>query len=48
MSSSQIGRLAVGDVVSLGHRTSKPLEVTSASSTFGYAIPGAAASSWRL
>jgi len=41
MSSSQIGRLAVGDVLSLGHRTTKPLEVTSAASTFGYAIPGA-------
>ncbi len=29
MSSSQIGRLAVGDVISLGHRTTQPLEVTS-------------------
>jgi len=41
MSSSQIGRLAVGDVIALGHRTSQPLEVTSASSIFGHAIPGA-------
>ena len=41
LSSSQIGRLAVGDVISLGHRTSKPLEITSAASTFAHAIPGA-------
>jgi len=31
----------VGDVVSLGHRTSRPLSVTSASTTFARAIPGA-------
>lgn len=39
--SSQIGRLNVGDVLNLGHRTSKPLAITSASSTFALAIPGA-------
>lgn len=41
ISSSQIGQLAVGDVLSLGHRTSRPLSVTAASSTFALAIPGA-------
>jgi flagellar motor switch protein FliM len=40
LASSQIGRLAVGDVVSLNHRTTKPLSVTSASTTFAHAIPG--------
>jgi flagellar motor switch protein FliM len=39
--SSQIGRLAVGDVISLGHRTSRPLSITAASSTFALAVPGA-------
>jgi flagellar motor switch protein FliM len=39
--SSQIGRLAVGDVLNLGHRTSKPLSITSATSTFALAVPGA-------
>jgi flagellar motor switch protein FliM len=39
--SSQIGRLAVGDVLNLGHRTSKPLAITSATSTFALAVPGA-------
>jgi flagellar motor switch protein FliM len=39
--SSLIGRLAVGDVVSLNHRTSRPLSVTSASTTFARAVPGA-------
>ena len=39
--SSLIGRLAVGDVVSLNHRTSRPLAVTSASTTFAHAVPGA-------
>jgi flagellar motor switch protein FliM len=39
--SSQIGRLAVGDVLSLGHRTSKPLAITTATSTFAVAVPGA-------
>jgi flagellar motor switch protein FliM len=39
--SAQIGRLSVGDVLSLGHRTSKPLSITSASTTFAVAIPGA-------
>ena len=41
MPSSMIGRLAVGDVVSLAHRTSKPLSVTSATTTFARAVPGA-------
>jgi flagellar motor switch protein FliM len=39
--SSQIGRLVVGDVLSLHHRTSKPLSITSAASTFAIAVPGA-------
>jgi flagellar motor switch protein FliM len=39
--SSQIGRLEVGDVITLGHRTSKPLSITSATSTFALAVPGA-------
>jgi flagellar motor switch protein FliM len=38
--SSQIGRLAVGDVISLGHRTSMPLAITSAATTFALAMPG--------
>jgi flagellar motor switch protein FliM len=41
MPSSLIGQLKVGDVVSLSHRTSRPLSVTSASTTFAHAIPGA-------
>ena len=41
MPSSMIGRLEIGDVVQLNHRTSKPLSVTSASTTFAMAIPGA-------
>lgn len=40
MSSEQIGRLAVGDVVPLTHRTTAPLSVTSASTTFARAVPG--------
>jgi len=40
MASSTIGRLSVGDVVSLGHRTTSPLSVTSASTTFARAVPG--------
>jgi flagellar motor switch protein FliM len=39
--SAEIGRLEVGDVVSLAHRTSRPLSVVSASTTFAKAIPGA-------
>jgi flagellar motor switch protein FliM len=39
--SAQIGQLAVGDVLNLGHRTSKPLSITSATSTFAIAVPGA-------
>jgi flagellar motor switch protein FliM len=41
LSSSRIGRLAVGDIVPLNHRTSRPLSVTSASTTFARAVPGA-------
>jgi len=41
MPSSLIGRLEVGDVVQLNHRTSRPLSVTSASTTFAKAVPGA-------
>lgn len=39
--SSQVGSLAVGDVLNLGHRTTRPLSVTSASTTFASAVPGA-------
>jgi flagellar motor switch protein FliM len=39
--SAQIGRLVVGDVINLGHRTFKPLSITSAASTFARAVPGA-------
>jgi flagellar motor switch protein FliM len=38
--SAEIGRLKVGDVLTLGHKTSRPLTVTSANTTFGHAIPG--------
>lgn len=38
--SSQIAALAVGDVLTLGHRTTNPLTVTSAATTFAHAIPG--------
>ena len=38
--SSQIAQLAVGDVLTLGHRTTSPLTVTSAATTFAHAIPG--------
>jgi flagellar motor switch protein FliM len=40
MASAAIGRLAVGDVIPLGHRTTAPLSVTSASTTFARAVPG--------
>jgi flagellar motor switch protein FliM len=38
--SAQIGRLTVGDVLQIGHRTSAPLSVTSAATTFAKAVPG--------
>jgi flagellar motor switch protein FliM len=38
--SATIGRLAVGDVVRLQHRTTAPLAVTSAATTFAHAVPG--------
>jgi flagellar motor switch protein FliM len=38
--SAQIGRLTVGDVLTLGHKTSRPLSVTSANTTFALAVPG--------
>jgi flagellar motor switch protein FliM len=40
MASAAIGRLAVGDVVRLEHRTTAPLAVTSAATTFAHAVPG--------
>ena len=40
MASAAIGRLAVGDVVRLEHRTTTPLTVTSAATTFAHAVPG--------
>jgi flagellar motor switch protein FliM len=39
--SFQIGQLVVGDLLDLGHRTSKPLSITSAATTFALAVPGA-------
>jgi flagellar motor switch protein FliM len=39
--SSHIGRLNVGDVLNLAHRTTTPLSVTSASTVFALAVPGA-------
>jgi flagellar motor switch protein FliM len=38
--SSQIAALEVGDVLTLGHRTTTPLTVTSAATTFAHAVPG--------
>jgi flagellar motor switch protein FliM len=38
--SSQIGRLTVGDVLPLEHRTTAPLAVTSAATVFARAVPG--------
>jgi flagellar motor switch protein FliM len=38
--SSEIGSLKVGDVLSLGHRTTRPLSVTAATTTFARAVPG--------
>ncbi len=38
--SSQIGALEVGDVLTLGHRTTTPLAVTSAATTFAHCVPG--------
>jgi flagellar motor switch protein FliM len=40
--SEQIGRLAVGDVISLHHPATRPLAVTSATTVFARAVPGAA------
>jgi flagellar motor switch protein FliM len=42
MSSQTIGRLGVGDVITFPHRTTAPLAITSASTVFAHAIPGAA------
>lgn len=39
--SEQIGRLSVGDVVPLNHPATRPLAVTSASTVFARAVPGA-------
>jgi flagellar motor switch protein FliM len=43
MPSGTIGGLAVGDVVRLEHRTTTPLTVTSAATTFAHAVPGTSA-----
>ena len=40
LASSRIATLAVGDVIPLGHRTTTPLAVTSAATTFASAVPG--------
>jgi len=39
--SEQVGRLTVGDVISLHHPATRPLAVTSASTVFARAVPGA-------
>jgi flagellar motor switch protein FliM len=39
--SQQIGQLAIGDVLTLNHRTTAPLTVVSANTTFARATPGA-------
>lgn len=41
MSSQSIGRLRLGDVITFPHRTTAPLAVTSASTVFARAVPGA-------
>jgi flagellar motor switch protein FliM len=41
LASAQVASIAVGDVLALGHRTTAPLSVTSASTTFASAVPGA-------
>lgn len=38
--SSRIADLRVGDVLPLGHRTTTPLEIVSAATTFAHAVPG--------
>jgi len=40
--SEQVGRLGVGDVISLQHPATRPLAVTSASTVFARAVPGTA------
>jgi flagellar motor switch protein FliM len=40
LSSETIGRLEIGDVITLNHRTTAPLAVTSAATTFARAVPG--------
>jgi flagellar motor switch protein FliM len=40
--SRTIAELKVGDVLTLGHRTTTPLSVTSAATTFARAVPGSA------
>jgi len=40
MPSSVIGDLAVGDVLPLGHKTTLPLSIVSAATTFAKAVPG--------
>jgi flagellar motor switch protein FliM len=40
--SADIGRLTVGDVVSIRHRTNAPLAITSATTCFAKAVPGSA------
>jgi flagellar motor switch protein FliM len=42
MSSQDVGRLRVGDVLTLPHRTTTPLYVTSAATTFARGVPGSA------
>lgn len=41
MSSQSIGRLTIGDVVTFPHRTTTPVSITSASTVFAQAVPGA-------
>ncbi len=42
MASGALADLVVGDVISLQHRTTAPLSITSAASTFAHGIPGSA------
>jgi flagellar motor switch protein FliM len=42
LASEQIGRLGIGDVISLHHPATRPLAVTSAATVFAHAVPGAA------
>jgi flagellar motor switch protein FliM len=48
MRSADIGQWQVGDVVTLGHRTTAPLSVTSATTVFAKAVPGSSGRSMAV